>query len=304
MDQWLSKSIIVFLSVLFAGTGFSQPATGGYQAGDYKDPKSHEKFRARRMAVAQWQINELKKGALVVRLKTNHLLISELQKRGENTKAEKARLEQAAVNLNMMKAFLDNYKFSKVYFIYSNSSDSLVNGTTTGIFIDTTLSVSPSISLPGNFYLLAETDFVYNSSIGFVPEDSARHVSEQGNPSSAVMPIVLKNKYGHQLKNPFPYSTGKFVFTKNVPNIEIFMNGKPYVYNVRSFGQMPWNSGNARTSTVNNEQVELSIPREMTYDVLKQHVEQLDADLEAFYRSSAGFSEKSRNFQESQPFFY
>ena len=303
MVQWLSRISFFMIGLFFADTLVAQPQTGGYAGDDYKDAKSHEKFRKRRNTVAAWQINQLKKGALIVKLKTNHLLINELTKRGEEAQAEKVRLERAGMNINMMKAFRDHYKFSKVYFIYSNSSDSLLNGAMKGIFIDTSLKINPSISMSEKFYLIAEPDFVYNSSIGFVPEDSAKSVTERGNPSASELPIVLKNKYGHQLKNPFPYTTSKFVFTKNVPTAEIMINGVPQIFTVRVFDDFNQNdkSGNY---TYKGTKIELSIPRGMTYEVLSEHVKELNADLENFYRGNGGFSENNKNYEDSKPFFY
>jgi hypothetical protein len=303
MVHWLSKTSLILVILFFADSILAQPATGGTSTEDYKDAKTHEKFRKRRQTVSAWQINQLKRGALVIRLKTNHMLINELKKRGEIHDAEKARMEQAAINLNMMRAFLNNYRFSKVYFIYSNSSDSLLNGTRSGIFVDTTLKVNPAITMKENFYLLGESDFVYNSSIGFVREDSAKYVTERGNPSSMEMPIVLKNKFGHQLKNPFPYTTGRFVFTKNTPSEEIVIGGKPVVYSVSN--GTSWLRGDRPSGYMyEGSMLNLSIPRMMTYDVLSLFVWELNADLEGFYRGNGGFTENNKNYEDSKPYFY
>jgi hypothetical protein len=114
MVQWLSKNGVAAAALLlvFSAGAQSEPADLGSK--DYKDPKSHERFRKRRIAVANWQINQLKEGALVVRLGTNRHLINGLKKQGQDLMAEKARLEQAAINKNYIRAFLDKYDFSKV----------------------------------------------------------------------------------------------------------------------------------------------------------------------------------------------
>jgi hypothetical protein len=305
MALWSSKKLtfIILLAFLCEDAAAQvQTQDNGYH--DYKDPKTHEKFLKRRRTVSAWQINQLKNGALVVRLKTNHLLISQLKKRGEEHLAEKARLEQAAVNVSMIKAYLHNYNFSKVYFIYSHSSDSLLNGTRSGIFIDTTLKVNPSITMPEKFYLIAEPDYIYNSSLGFVREDSARSVVEAGNPSSSEKPIVVKNKYGHQLKSPFPYAMLNMVFTKKVPTVDVIIDGKPYVFYVSSTLGVQRGNSTGGTYKVNDKTIELIIPKEMTYEVLSLTVEGFNASLNEYYKSAPMPSEQSVLYQDAKPFLY
>ncbi len=187
---------------------FCQLEENGSNHKDYKNEKQFEKFHKRRTIIGAWQINQLKEGALVVKLKTNKTLIDELTKVGNISLATAKRVETDIINKNVMMAYKDNFNFCKVYFIYSYSNDSLLNGARFGIFLDTNLIVDSKIEMKEKFYLLAERDYLYNSSVGFVKEDSARFVSEHGNPSGQVVEIVIKNKYGHQLKKPFPYECG------------------------------------------------------------------------------------------------
>ena len=103
---------------------------------DYKDKDQFERFYKRRVAIAAWQINQLREGALVVRLKTNELLIQSLLKQNQTNLALEKQLETAAINVNTMRAYINNYTFSKLYFIFSNSSDSLINGHRKNIFLE------------------------------------------------------------------------------------------------------------------------------------------------------------------------
>jgi hypothetical protein len=189
-----------------------------------------------------------------------------------------------------------------VYFIYGGSSDSLRNGTRSGIFLDSNLNVNRSLTMNEKFYLLAETDYVYNSSIGFVPEDSAMKVTERGNPSSAEFPIVVKNKYGHQLKNPFPYSVSRVIFSKSMPVVEVNLNGQRIPFTVTSSGR----TGGTPVSTykINGKDMELAIPRMYTYEVMSEVVDEFNADLNKFYRDSARITENSKEYKEGKPFFY
>jgi hypothetical protein len=300
----LSLNRKIFLIVLFALSAAVIAQTTQYsdKEKDYKDRKSHENYRKRRLAVASWQINQLKDGALVVRLNTNHLLINAFKQRGLPEEAERARLQQAAINLNIIRAYTNKYKFSKVYFMYGTSSDSLRKGTRSGIFIDSTLKVNPSISMNEKFYLLAESDYVFNSSIGFVPEDSATSVRERGNPSSDEFPIVVKNKYGHQLKNPFPYSISKIVFSKGVPVVEMPIEGQRIPFTVTTSMN---SGGNGVTNyKINGKDMELTIPRIYTYDIMSEIVREFDAELNKFYRESPKQDESDKAYQDSKPFFY
>lgn len=207
MAQWLNKRFgFLILFVFTIGFSFAQMGVETPVYKDYKDPEQFESFRKKRIIVAAWQINTLKdEGALVVKLKTNNILIDELTKSGHKELALEKQLEQFATNRNIMFAYRDNFTFCKLYFIYSTSTDTLLKGAREGVFLDTNLLVDPSIVMSEKFYLIADRDFAYTSSIGFVKEDSARFVKEEGNPVK-LMAIVLKNKYGHQLKNPMPYA--------------------------------------------------------------------------------------------------
>ncbi len=207
MAQLLNR-IFLFILILSFQNIFSQIEKNVYNSDDYKDKKQFDKFMKRRKVIGGWQINQLKTGALVVKLKTGRTLINELYKAGNTEMANDKKLEMFIVNKNIMMAYRDNYNFGKVYFIYSSANDSLMSGARKGIFLDTNLTVDPTIEIKENFYLVAESDNIYNSSIGFIPEDSARKVKEHGNPSGQVVDIVVKNKYGHQLKKPFPYECG------------------------------------------------------------------------------------------------
>jgi hypothetical protein len=305
MAQLSSKPILLALAALFISeSALAQAVNAATDHRDYKDPKSHERFAKRRSTVAAWQIKNLKEGALVVKLRTNRMLVDELKKRGDDHLAEKARLEQAAINVNTVRAFVNNYNFSKVYFVYSHSADSLLSGTRSGIFLDSNLKLVPSLKMNENFYLVAETDYIYNSSIGFVPEDSARFVTEAGNPSASEYPFVIKNKYGHQLKGPFPYSTNRTAFVKKMPTTDIVVDGKRLNYTVT--GSMSgFRTGPATSNySVNGKTYELTIPRAMTYDALSQHVEELNSNLNGFYRGYGDLPEKSGAYQDAKPFMY
>ncbi len=290
--------IVCFLLVTFLG--FSQSIEEFDSPKDYKDPVQFEKFRKRRMVIAAWQINQLKNGAIVVRLKTNQKLIDGLNKQGKTTLADEKRLEQFAINLNTMRAYINNYTFSKVYFIYSYNSDSLLNGVRANIFLDTTLNVDPKIVMSEKFYLLAERDYAYNSSIGFVPEDSARVQTERGNAVKEV-PIVMKNKYGHQLKGPFPYYSGeRFDQQKKVGYVTyITINGISIPFNIGGTKS----SRGQKSFKYNGVQMTANIPKHYTYQKISASVERMNEHLKQFYQSNPK-PEEDKIAPEVKPFLY
>lgn len=204
----LSLSKISFICLFFISVlGISQnksEADKVFRPDEYKNQEQFKNFYSRRNAVGKWQINQLKTGALCVRLHTNKNLIESLRKMGKADLATQKEYEMMAINKNIIMAYTRYYNFSKVYFFFSNYSDTLLKGARSGIFLDTNLVIDPKIEMKESFYLLAEKDDAYNSSIGFVKEDTAKYIKETGSASKECA-MVIKNKYGHQLKDPFPF---------------------------------------------------------------------------------------------------
>lgn len=301
MAQQLNK----FLSILFFICTFNlvaQEQNNGVEAADYEDYKDHdqhERFYKRRKLIGAWQINQLRKGALIVRLKTNQMAIKGLIAQGNTQAANKLEAETFAINKNTMFAYLDNFTFCKVYFIPSNFSDSLLNGAKSGIFLDTNLLVSPSIEMAESFYLLAERDYSYNSSIGFIPEAEARSVQEKGNPSKP-MAIVLKNKYGHQLKNPFPYQINERTSSGSQVEPIIGANGIGFVFyiNRRPPSEIPLDP-KRKSKTPNT----VTLPKNLTYAKLSEYVSYLNSNLKTYYQKTPP-PEPSRIPEDVRPFLY
>jgi len=293
MVLWLSKTNLFILILLIAGRSFSQTSGETPVYRDYKDPERFEKYHKRSVTVGAWQVHTLKEhGAIVVRLKTSKILIDELVNQGNIELAVEKQLEQFAVNRNLMFAYKENFDFCKLYFIYSNNNDSLLNGARKGIFLDTNLTVDPSIEMTELFYLIAERDFAYTSSIGFVKEDSARYIKEEGNPIKQ-MTIVLKNKYGHQLKKPLPYAIKglslngssyafpiKYVHSATLAKLIVFPIERTYFVDVK-------NNPNLRLSLAKEEGFVNSIvklKKDLSYEIFSVAVNQLNYNLNDIYR--------------------
>ena len=82
-----------------------------YNPKDYKDGTQFKHFYKRRNAISKWQINQLKKGALVVRLHTNQKIIEGLRKMGKADLATQKEYEMLAFNKNIVLAFRKYYTF-------------------------------------------------------------------------------------------------------------------------------------------------------------------------------------------------
>jgi len=294
-SNWLTIVIVVSQTLFSMAQDDMRPSDK-----DYKDKDQFERFYKRRVAIAAWQINELRDGALVVRLKTNEMLIQSLLKQNQTSLALEKQLETAAINVNTMRAYINNYTFSKLYFMFSNSSDSLLNGHRKNIFLDTNLRIDPSIVMNEKFYLLAERDYAMNSSIGFVKEDTARFVKETGY-GVKEMALIVKNKFGHQLKKPFPY------FSSDRADIKIQAG---YVYNIPIFGTIiPVNVGikgrlkEAKHFDYQGHHLALFIPKYLLYERISLSVSNFNEELKMFYRTKMSVGLEKQN-PEIKPFLY
>jgi len=142
--------------------------------------------------------------------------------------------------------------------------------------------VDPKISMSEDFYLIAETDDLYNSSIGFVKEDSARFVSEKGSKSSTEAEIVIKNKYGHQLKKPFPYCSYEIAFIKAIFSEYVIIDATPVLFNVKRV----LGSSDKITYRYEGTDLKLGIPFDFTYYVFSRYVTILNDNLKEYYREA------------------
>lgn len=200
--------LILFTAVslfMYSGLYSQEGNTSATKVDDYKSDTSFHNFNKLRYAVAKAQINTLKNGgALLVRLKTNATLIARLKTAGNMDMATKVEREVAIMNKIVVASYLREFTFCPVYFFYSNRSDSVKHKKLDGILVDSNLVENPAVVCNADFYLVAESGELYNSSLGIVPESEAPKSVERGSASRDV-PIVIKNRYFIQLHKPFPY---------------------------------------------------------------------------------------------------
>ena len=207
------KRHIIIVFALMANALFSQPATVTYD--DYKNDSSYVNFNKLKDDVAKAQIISLKKGALLVRLKTNNKAIAQLKKTGNIDLATQVERETALKNKISMFSYLQEFDFCPVYFFYSDVSDSVKHHSLSGIFVDTTLQVNSSIVCNATYYLIADNfSPIYNSSLGFVSKNKTHTAVENGTATREVA-IAIKNSHFIQVHKPFPYFQVKSTLLSN-----------------------------------------------------------------------------------------
>jgi hypothetical protein len=206
MAQKLNNCLALLFSVASL-LCFSQEEIEGVRPPVYKDHKSDTSFKNfshLKHEVAKAQINALRNGALLVRLKTNENAIVKLKAAGNFDLAAQLERETYLTNKQIVRGFVKEFNFCPVYFFYSTYSDSVKHKNPEGIFLDTNLVLNPNIKCTVSFYLIAENSGIYDSSLGIVPEEQAEKAKETGSLTKNVA-IVVKNRYYIQLHKPFPY---------------------------------------------------------------------------------------------------
>lgn len=207
------KNYFAIVFVLVASSLFSQGVTATY--GDYKSDSSYVNFNKLKDDVAKAQIISLKKGALLVRLKTNNKTITQLKKAGNIDLATQVERETALKNKIIIFSYLQEFDFCPVYFFYSDVSDSVKHHTVSNVFVDTTLQVNSSIVCSAGYYLIADNfSPIYNSSLGFVAKHKTNTAIENGTATREAT-IVIKNSHFIQVHKPFPYFQVKSTVLSN-----------------------------------------------------------------------------------------
>lgn len=190
---------------------FSAPVLIAQSKTESKKKSFHKQLQETSTA----QINELKDGALLVRLKTNELAISALRKNGQSSQADAVEKRQAQINKNIIEAFHKEFNFCPVYFFYSNYSTTLKNKELDKvIFLNDSLQEDPAIKFKKSYFLIAE--------FGTVEQDTAKYVADRalesdgnfsvqetktysGGPSFGYEGLLIRSDKFVQLRHPFPY---------------------------------------------------------------------------------------------------
>jgi len=143
--------------------------------------------------VAFSHIRSLKQGVLLVRLHTNEHSIEALEQRGRHRDAQKLRDQQRKENLEIIRSFRYLFSFCEVRFFLSYYSYEVANDYYEGIFVNDSLELDSSITIPTN-------EHIYIADFGDV------HFQAFG---SSVEGVVVMDRHFEALERPFPYYVRK-----------------------------------------------------------------------------------------------
>lgn len=149
------------------------------------------------------QIQKLKTGYLLVRLKTKAEKVEVLEKMREDAKAEKVKVMQQEANERIIAAFSEYYNFSSVYFFYGKDGPNIRQGKSTGLFNAVGDPVLDTLFLNNSYYLVAE--------FGGLENESGAGVAYG---------IKVMDKDYSQLKRPFPATTGNSLYERHASDFQ------------------------------------------------------------------------------------
>lgn len=162
-----------------------------------------------RKEVAAADINKLKSGALLVRLKTSENKINALKKLGRDREAEEVIKKQHLENQEIYTAFKTAYHFSPVYFFYSSASNEIKEKMYLGNLLNEKLEVDSTINISASHIYISEFD---------------------NTKGTGLFALVIKNQQYEMLVKPFPFYVKGFdllpVFRRPILDMVSILNGK------------------------------------------------------------------------------
>lgn len=168
-------------------------------------------IRKQRVWASKSKVKKLKDGTLLFRLQTLQPKIDAMKKAGLIEESEKVEKEQRELNLGLVKAFKAAYKFSNVLFFYSHSSNQVRNKNFSNIFLNDSLEVDSSITLPKREVVFtAGFKNIERDTIKIFQSNDIRENFEPiyyGGTDYTFTALVIMDDQFQQLFRPFPYYT-------------------------------------------------------------------------------------------------
>ena len=177
-------------------------------------------FRKQLRILTKEQINQLKDGALFVRLQTKKKSINAFRKAGNDKLADKIETKQRNYNLKIASAFKTNFTFCPIYFFFSDySRDIRERHFDNVVFLTDSLLADSTIKFTKKHFLTAE--------FGTIEQDTAKYYSQNsiesdgnwsvkrvdnyyGRPHMGFGALIIKSDQFIQLRRPFPYYVRTF----------------------------------------------------------------------------------------------
>ena len=179
------------------------------------ESKKEKNFHKTLYATTTMQINQLKNGALLVRLKTNALALEALRKSGKEQQANALERNQAEINRNILEAFQGKFKFCSVYFFFSNYSEAVKNKTFDRVVFlndnlqpDSTIKFTKGTFLVADFGVIEQDTARYAENTLIIPDDNfsvKQSKTYYGGPSFGYEGLIIRSDALVQLRHPFPY---------------------------------------------------------------------------------------------------
>lgn len=150
------------------------------------------------------QLENLKTGALVVRLKTNDRSIESYRKAGQIELADRLTEERKKQNQKLSDAFRTYFDYCKVYFIYAKNTDDLLAGKQ-NIFLNDTLAIDTSIHLTEKYFLIAEYGLITSNMRPDEYHYKNVNYTEATSSAASTSVVFISDTTLTQLKEPFPF---------------------------------------------------------------------------------------------------
>ncbi|PIX32598.1 MAG: hypothetical protein COZ21_12805 [Bacteroidetes bacterium CG_4_10_14_3_um_filter_31_20] len=197
--------------------------------------KQKESYRKIKKRKSKEQIQQLKNGILLIRLKTSENKINALIEMGKIEKANKIKTKQYIENKAILATFKNRFKFCKTAFFYSNKSKYIQENKFSNIFLNDSLLIDSTIVIDSKkpifiaeFGTLEPDTMIYFSHYSYEPNsDFSVKKTEHYYSSSSnidIYALIIKDQNFIQLNKPFPYYTRAIFKTiKESPGQMIFI---------------------------------------------------------------------------------
>jgi hypothetical protein len=156
-------------------------------------------------SLAWQQVKSLRKGVLVVRLKTREKTIEAYRNAGNMKLAEKIAADKKKENRAITDAFQTEFRFCPVRFIFSEDSRNLVAHDTVSL-LNAALEVAGRGSLKDTFFLIAEYGLALDNVRSNENEKEYKRMLEttEGTQPSGSPAFIILDTTMKQLQPPFP----------------------------------------------------------------------------------------------------
>jgi hypothetical protein len=175
----------------------------------------HVFYRKQMNIVTKKQVNDLKNGALLVRLKTKKSTIDVLRKNGRIKEADEIEAKQAIFNKNIICAFKYKFDFCPTYFFFSDYSNFVkdkqfdkVKFLSGDLQVDTAIKFTYKTFLTADFGPIEQDTVRYADGYNLVADQdwSVKKVTKNySGPNFGFDALIIRSDIFIQLRDPFPY---------------------------------------------------------------------------------------------------